>query len=266
MPMNPRLLRPTQGGFSSPDADARAYLAAVRQADGANLEPAVAKAISDFVIGCKTDGIWDAIKASCILAGARTLSGALIPLKGSAPTNNGPFVSGDYNRKTGLKGNGTNKDLAFPFDGSTVGQDNYHLGVYAHESATSAAVYAAHGRAETGATNIAGPANTANNFFVRCRNSSAVNNVGSLTYPGYVGVFRTGSATFVLRTSGTSNTFSRTSETPPTAGTSLFNHSTGASLYSNVRLSFFSSGEYIDPATLESRVNALIAAIGAAIP
>ena len=52
MPMNPRLLRPTQGGFSSPDADARAYLAAVRIADGSNLEPAVAKAISDFVIGC----------------------------------------------------------------------------------------------------------------------------------------------------------------------------------------------------------------------
>jgi hypothetical protein len=52
-----------------------------------------------------------AIKASCILAGARTLAGALVPLAGAAPTNVGPFVSGDYNRKTGLVGDGSTKYL-----------------------------------------------------------------------------------------------------------------------------------------------------------
>jgi hypothetical protein len=69
------------------------------------LEIGVQSAYNDFVVGCKADGIWDAIKASCILAGARTLSGSLTPLKGAAPTNFN-FVSGDYNRKTGLVGNG----------------------------------------------------------------------------------------------------------------------------------------------------------------
>ena len=86
MPMNPRLLRPTS---SSLDRDAAVYLNAVAVADGEQLEPAVRKAINDFVNGCKQDGIWDAIKASCILAGARTLAGALVPLVGTAPTNNG---------------------------------------------------------------------------------------------------------------------------------------------------------------------------------
>jgi hypothetical protein len=89
------------------DADASAYILAVEAADeiaspgiGA-LEPATRSAINKFVVGCKADGIWTAIKASCILSGARTLAGALVPLAGTAPTNFN-FVSGDYNRKTGL--------------------------------------------------------------------------------------------------------------------------------------------------------------------
>ena len=86
------------------DADAGAYIKSVEVADAQQLELAVAQAINQFVLGCKADGIWSAIKASCILMGARTLTGALTPLVGSAPTNFN-FVSGDYARKTGLKGN-----------------------------------------------------------------------------------------------------------------------------------------------------------------
>ena len=92
------------------DTNASTYIDAVEVADGQALETATRYAINDFVIGCKNDGIWNAIKASCILSGARTLAGALIPLVGTAPTNFN-FVSGDYNRKTGLVGNGTNKYL-----------------------------------------------------------------------------------------------------------------------------------------------------------
>jgi hypothetical protein len=70
------------------DPDAKAYIAAVETADGQALEPAIRTAYDQFIRGCKSDGIWDAIKASCILAGARSLSGALVPLVGAAPTNN----------------------------------------------------------------------------------------------------------------------------------------------------------------------------------
>jgi hypothetical protein len=92
------------------DADAQTYITAVETADGQALETATRYAINNFVIGCKQDGIWSAIKASCILAGARTLSGALVPLVGTAPTNFN-FVSGDYNRKTGLVGDKSTKYL-----------------------------------------------------------------------------------------------------------------------------------------------------------
>jgi len=62
------------------DPDALAYLSSVASADGTGVEVGVANAIDTFVKGCKSDGIWDSIKASCILAGARTLNGALVPL------------------------------------------------------------------------------------------------------------------------------------------------------------------------------------------
>jgi hypothetical protein len=101
MAMNPRLLRP----LATFDPDAAAYLRAVEAADGQALETPVKRAVDDFFRGTKADGIWDAIKASCILCGARTLAGALVPLVGTAPTNNN-FVDADYNRETGLSGMG----------------------------------------------------------------------------------------------------------------------------------------------------------------
>jgi len=116
------------------DADASTYIEAVEAADTQALETGVRYAINDFVIGCKNDGIWDAIKACCILAGARTLAGALVPLVGPDP-NSFYFVAGDYNRKTGLKGNGSNQyiDTNYKISYSPTGE-NLHLGLVGSES------------------------------------------------------------------------------------------------------------------------------------
>jgi hypothetical protein len=40
------------------DEDAGNYIQAVETADAQALEPATRKAINNFVIGCKQDGIW----------------------------------------------------------------------------------------------------------------------------------------------------------------------------------------------------------------
>jgi len=92
------------------DPDALAYLAAVAAADGAPVEVGVAVAVDDFFKGTKADGTFSAIKAACLLCGARTLAGALVPLVGAAPTNSN-FLPGDYNRQTGLVGDGSTKYL-----------------------------------------------------------------------------------------------------------------------------------------------------------
>jgi hypothetical protein len=117
------------------DTDAQAYINAVEAADTAagvsgGLEAATKDAINAFVVGCKADGIWTAIKASCILAGARTLAGALVPLVGAAPTRFGTEGGWTYDRKTGLKGSGSSSGAnnylkSGYFAASSTGNDNH---------------------------------------------------------------------------------------------------------------------------------------------
>jgi len=275
MPMNPRLLRPTQGGFSSPDADARAYLAAVRIADGSNLEPAVAKAISDFVVGCKADGIWDALKASCILAGARTLSGALVPLKGSAPTNDGPFVSGDYSRggaTPGLKGNGTSKSLNTNRQNDADGQDNRHISVYVTTLPTlNDRAYIGANTASSGASNIyRGGAAASNDLFTRLSAQTTYRQVGSATYSGFIAGVRTNSSNLSVRAGGVDATSgSNNSQAPSSLFLRVFSDSgtaSAATAWTDARIAFYSIGESLTLATLDSRVTTLINAISAALP
>ena len=136
------------------DADTLAYIASVQTADGQDLEDSVKFAYEDFIVGCKADGIWTALQASCILAGARTLSGALIPLVGTAPTNNN-FVSGDYNRKTGLLGNGSTKKLN-SINNNTLAQNNNHIYIRVTDEDRRAASAGLMGtlHAQTGSTSM----------------------------------------------------------------------------------------------------------------
>jgi hypothetical protein len=88
------------------DRDALAYIRNVEAADGGYLELGVKKAIDTFVRGCKYDGIWDSIKASCILCGARTLGDGATWCRWRGRhrrTNNFVAQTRDYNRETGLK-------------------------------------------------------------------------------------------------------------------------------------------------------------------
>lgn len=53
------------------------YILAVKAADGQALEIVIRTAINDFLVGCKTYGIWNSIKASYITADTLTLAGGL---------------------------------------------------------------------------------------------------------------------------------------------------------------------------------------------
>ena len=247
------------------DPDAQAYFARVEGASGDNqrLELAVKAVINTFVVGCKSDGIWTAIKASCILAGARTLNGALQPLVGTAPTNvSGLFVSGDYNRKTGLIGNGTTKYLDSNRNNNTDPQDNNHNAVYVSTAATGTSVY-------MGADNSTTSAGT-NNFgrsggiFFRSRATTSVE-IGSVTATGLIGTSRAESASFTTRVSGSTATQTITSQTPFNGNLKVFATGTGT-LHGNCRLAFYSIGESLTLATLDTRVTALINALATAIP
>jgi hypothetical protein len=261
------------GGY---DPDAQAYITAVETADGQALETGVRDAINAFVVGCKADGIWTAIKASCIMAGARTLSGALVPLVGTAPTNFN-FVAGDYNRKTGLVGNGSTKYLNSNRAGNADPQNNFSAAVHISSihSTLNAGFYLGNGASGTGATNLGRGVSegAAIQHFARCR-STVNSSLSGATGPnppasGLFGVSRVASSNYTLRTNQSNFTKTATSETRPSENFLLFcrnNGSNSPEFYSNARLAFYSIGESLNLALLDTRVTALINAFAAAIP
>jgi hypothetical protein len=250
------------------DTDAAAYITAVETADGQALEEKTKIAIDNFVLGCKADGIWDAIKASCILAGARTRLGALTPLVGTAPTSFN-FVDGDYNRKTGLVGDGSTKYLDTNRANNADPQNNNHLATFATSTASTSARHYL-GAFRTTPTNIFTGIIDNNgqlSFNVNTLGGFGASGVGN-TLTGFFGASRpsvnltTGRAGQVTYTSGNA------SVAPSTLNHFVFcrNLNGTANGLSTRRHAFYSIGESLDLTLLDARVTDLINAFGAAIP
>ena len=254
------------GSVTPFDADAQAYITAVETADRQALEAGVRTAINDFVVGCKADGIWDAIKASCIMAGARTLTGALVPLKGTAPTNFN-FVPGDYNRKTGLVGNGSTKYLNSNRNNNADPQNSKHIAAYLSSYTDLENISFAISSSNTGGTTgvsqitLNGNANT-----IVGRANSSQNAFLAAVYGGsfLAGVARNSSESITLRANSTTVTNSSASQVPNDASMQIY-AGFGAN-YTSARLAFYSIGEALDLAQLDSRVTTLINAYAAVIP
>jgi hypothetical protein len=198
------------------------------------------------------------------------LTGALVPLAGTAPTNFN-FVSGDYNRKTGLVGNGSTKYLDSNRNNNVDPQNSFHLSAYA-SSASQVAF-----------NNLIGARLPGDNESARALHLSTgptvvgyVNFSGSISASstfssGFVGVRRATSTSATLRV-GAVNTDSTSTSTSVAANSlniPVFARRTAASTldgYSNARLAFYSIGESLDLALLDARVTDLINAFAAAIP
>ena len=247
------------------DAEADAYIAAVEAADGQALEPGVKFAIKNFVLCCKQDGIWTAIKAGCILAGARTLSGALQPLVGTAPTNVN-FVSGDYNRKTGLGSNiNTSKFLQTSRAANADPQDNTHLSVFLTTSPTYTQFILGSGGINNGATDLIYDGSTG--YAARSRRDTAGSTGSRSNALGFIGQARSNGSNAVLRHSNVNFALSSQSQTPTSSAYNVFNtNPTFGGFYCNSKIAFYSIGESLDLTKLDARVTDLINAFGAAIP
>jgi len=245
------------------DAEADAYIAAVEAADGQALEPGVKFAIKNFVLCCKDDGIWNAIKASCILAGARTLSGALVPLVGTAPTNFN-FVAGDYKRKTGLVGDGSTKYLAANYTYPAGLQDNCHAAAWESGSSNAGVYLGSTDNANSGT--FISAVNKSSRHYNSSTSSFSPTTFGTT---GFQGVSRSsGSSYFYRSAAGGTQTASIASTALTFPSFSIFRRNKPAipDNYSPARIAFYSIGESLDLARLDARVTDLINAFGAAIP
>jgi hypothetical protein len=254
------------------DPDALDYINRVETADGERLEPRVRTAINQFVLGCKQDGIWTSLVTSCIMAGARTVAGAITPLVGNAPTNNN-FVAGDYSRTLGLLGNGTNKYLATGYnnnDTTNFPQNNTHISCYVSQIPTTDNAIFVGTRlvALSSILSIRYTGGGANTIF-HCRGSQS--GFRAFVALGFQCTSRSLSTEFLSRcthSGGISDLTSTVNSTAPSnnlfgvfAG---FNATTPQS-FSSARMSFYSIGKSLTIASLDSRVTTLINAIASAL-
>jgi hypothetical protein len=236
------------------------YIAAVEAADGQSLPQSVRLAIDEFISGCKTDGTWQSIKASCFLSGPRTLAGALIPLVGTAPTSFN-FVSGDYDIKNGLKGNGSTKYLNSNRAGTADPQNNQSLSLFTnYETFTTVEALAGNFTTGTGLTLL--QRNNTNDPVFTCQAGTTSRPFSTLP-SGFYGVSRSQSGSYTFRANGSTSTITQASD-----GNSSQNHRVftrgSQTLFTYSRIKFYSIGESLDLSLLDSRLTTYMAAITAA--
>ena len=254
------------------DPDALDYINRVETADGERLEPRVRTAINQFVLGCKRDGVWTSLVTSCIMAGARTVAGAITPLVGNAPTNNN-FVAGDYSRTLGLLSNASNKYLATGYnnnDTTNFPQNDSHISCYVSAGQT------------TNVGTLVGTQNTIGSILNICHtliNNTSFRNRAGIARSfcakplGFQASTRNNSANFTSRVTISGGTISdaTTTQTSSSPSSQLFGvfcgfSSTTANQFSSARMSFYSIGKSLTIASLDSRVTTLMNTLASVLP
>jgi hypothetical protein len=238
--------------WSAVDPDAADYFARIVSA-GSSISVANKAAVDAFVRGCKTDGIWTAIKASCLLAGPDDLTGALVPLVGAAPTNvGGFFVSGDYNKTTGLAGNGSTKSLNSNRNNNADPQNSKHICAYATTASTVGNACYLGIPTSSGSSHLSPSSGNVNVLGGRLHSTVGIS-TSALNNAGLVGFNRNSSTGFVARGGGSTTTLiSNASATPASGNILVFDGLTGGK--SAARLSYYSIGESLDLALLDARL------------
>jgi hypothetical protein len=237
------------------DPDAADYFARIAAA-GSTISAGNQAAVNAFVIGCKADGIWSAIKASCILAGADDLTGALVPLVGAAPTSFN-FVAGDYSRTTGLKGNASTKYLNLNRLGSSDPSTNRHLYTYLTEESTGGQTYI--GMANSFGNSFVARGSGSTSFRANCSGGGASIVTHTWTAGGY-GAARKNGTQVEYSVGSLTGILPKNSSTNNATAQNLFRASNGAG-YVNSRHAFYSLGEYLDFSLLNARITTLMSSL-----
>ncbi len=265
--------RGAAGGYSSPAQDyiSRVIAADVAAGDSSGLETATQNAYAAFIDGLITDGLLGVsagvidqassiLKASCILAGARTLAGCLVPLVGPAPTNNG-FTSGDYNRKTGLK-NPSNKYLVTNRLLNADPQNDIHVSAFKNDAISASNPYYIGGY-NSGLSIIT--AVGLNAIYVNSAQAGGIASSGI----GLHGASRSSSSSILAKRPGAAvASFGSVSSGTLALSPFVFNLNAAGSpgtQFSTSSLTWYSQGLSLNLTSLDGRVSTLMAALSAAI-
>jgi hypothetical protein len=197
--------------------------------------------------------------------GARTLAGALVPLRGVAPTNVN-FVTGDYSRTLGLTGDAATKHLDSNRNNAADPQDENHNSVFVSTSPNTTQTQALMGAGFTNSGSNAILTNNLTNGVIRSRQATA-STVRSISAPCLVGFSRLSSSSFDSRISGVGSTTSSLSQPPHSQNVFIFARGVAgvAQSWTSSTICFYSIGQAADLAALDARVTTLRNAIAAAL-
>jgi hypothetical protein len=256
------------------DPDAAAYLNAGNQIDyaatGLYLEDSIARAINEyhFQIPKITPAPiaatqWEAELAgtSINMSGWRTLAAALLPLHPSMPTpTNVNFVQGDYDRVTGVKGDGTTKRLSLNLAANLLPQLDRSHGLWITEPhpRDGQRGYMASDFGPTSADSIITDVSI-NRW--RCLADGTDSTATPLT--DFAGVERHDAEGFTRRSNGSNRTIVGAAGTPSATAMGVFGRVTSPE--SSSRLAFVWHGRAIDLAAMDASLTAYMAALAAAL-
>jgi len=251
------------------DADALDYLSRMATADGAGVEVGVAVAVDAFFSALKaTPGLFDAIKASCILCGARTITGALVPLAGAAPSAEGGWAAGDYSRTAGLAGDGNALYLDSNYLDNADGDDDNHRAVYHTTTVAGGGLIGV--RTDDGVSPFHGTHLYQGTASLAARNRSTAS-IGHSTNDNSETTFsalsRSSSAGYTFRSQGTSDFVTQDSDVSA-RGINVRIFGRGHDLVQNLfdgSIAFYSIGTSVDLEALDTAVSNLISEIGNAL-
>lgn len=239
------------------DPDVQAWVTAVETADGATLATGYRDAMNNLVLGLKTDGSWNSIRQILPLSSAATLAGALVALKGPAASNNGSvlFIAADYSRSLGLLGKANAQiDTNILQNDSGTPLNNMFAATHLSVATTTAMLGGTSNAA--GCTRMHGGGN-----------NTSVQTVASLTAQtltaGFNMIWRINSTQTNLRTNSTNYTYTLASDTSRPSIDFIWNRYPTQYGTSRYRLCMLGSMTGVDPAQLQARCDAYVAAITA---
>jgi hypothetical protein len=265
----------------------RVIAADVAAGNNLGLETAVRDAYSNFITSCIDNGSLGTsggvlsqansiLKAAPIMMGARTISGAMVPLVGPTPIRGGTAGGWVYDRKLGLRGNGTNNFLDTQRAGNADPQNSKHVSCYVTSPATGNTTQVFIGDISStveGASLIykIGALDGGNENIAMMANSPfpAITSAPSAAFgTGFLGISRSGANNANGIIYGvTSATTSTPSSAPAASNIAVFARTVAApARFCNATINFYSIGTNIDLTLLNASLATLTAQIAAAIP
>lgn len=238
------------------DPDALLYIAKVERADNAALESGVKEAINNFVVACKDTKIWEKLGLVTIMAGARSITGAITTLIGPVSTLiNTNFTLSDYSRKDGFTGNGVDKYLTTgTYWWNAESLNDYHIAVnapYVEQTGTATS------------QPLWGEGGTIYDQLTTYRASSRSTTLNTVAISsGFILIGRESSSTYYLREGKATTNYTVTSVNASAETIRIFRTS---SIQSKHTMNFISSGQAVPVLTYENLITTLLTDIGRAV-